>query len=388
MKILDRYIARELIGPFIFGVAAFTLIFISGQYLFKLTSFVAKGAPLADVLELLVLRMAPVVVLTFPMATLLATLLSFGRLSGDMEVVAMMAGGTSFMRIAIPAFIMGLLVSVLGLFANEQLVPPAGRAVRQIEARIVDALRAEGADIAAPTKGRSFVIQDTEGGQLKRLVIAGGFDFSEQRLDRVTYLEYAGKPGQAPHVVAMVEADRAFWDPKLKDRWVFKDGVFRWLGEGPAPRKGQPGESYRSTLAFKEQSFRLNKTPRQIVAEGKDAEEMSYGELRGYIGNLREQGASLKTLRELEVDLYNKLAIPFTSTVFALIGAPLGLRRLRGGAAVGLGVSILIIFCYYVLWHSLSVLGENGQLSPALASWLANIVGLGVGGALVLRSAN
>jgi lipopolysaccharide export system permease protein len=74
--------------------------------------------------------------------------------------------------------------------------------------------------------------------------------------------------------------------------------------------------------------------------------------------------------------------------VFALIGTPLGLRRLRGGAAVGLGVSILIIFCYYVLWHGTAVLGDNGQLPPLLASWLANMVGLGVGGVLVVRAAN
>src|SRR4051812_10673913 len=135
MKILDRYIARELIGPFIFGVAAFTLIFISGQYLFKLTSFVAKGAPLVDVMELLVLRMVPVVVLTFPMATLLATLLSFGRLSGDMEVVAMMAGGVSFVRVATPPLLMGLLVSGGGGFAHELFGAPPGRATKQGEGR-------------------------------------------------------------------------------------------------------------------------------------------------------------------------------------------------------------------------------------------------------------
>src|SRR5437588_1283689 len=148
MKILDRYIARELLGPFLFGVAAFTLIFISGQYLFKLTSFVAKGAPLMDVVELLALRMVPLAVVTFPMATLLATLLSFGRLSGDMEVVAMMAGGVSFGRIAVPAFVMGLLVSLLGLFANEVLVPPAGRAVKRTEARVAQALGNRNADLA------------------------------------------------------------------------------------------------------------------------------------------------------------------------------------------------------------------------------------------------
>src|SRR5437763_4622109 len=135
MKILDRYIARELIGPFLFGVATFTLIFISGQYLFKLTTMVARGASLVDVTELLALRMVPLAIVTFPMATLLATLLSFGRLSRDMEVVAMMAGGISFVRIAMPAFIMGLLVSVAGLLANELLVPPAGRATKHTEER-------------------------------------------------------------------------------------------------------------------------------------------------------------------------------------------------------------------------------------------------------------
>ena len=387
MKILDRYIARELIGPFAFGVAAFTLIFISGEYLFKLTSMVASGAPLLDVAELMALRMVPLAIVTFPMATLLATLLSFGRLSGDMEVVAMMAGGVSFMRIAVPAFAMGLLVSIFGLFANQVIVPPAGRAVNRTQARIIRRLGASGATVAAPTSGRSFVIQDYAGGQLEHLVVAGGFNFAARRLDHVTYLEYKGRPG-ARHVVVMVEAERAYWNPQQPDHWVFENGFMRLFGEERAAAGAKSAAAYLYSGSFTSESLVLNKTPQQIVAEGKDPEEMSYQELRQYIANLRDQGASLKTLRELEVDLSNKLSIPFTSMVFALIGTPLGLRRLRGGAAVGLGVSILIIFCYYVLWHATSVLGENGQLSPALASWLANLVGLGVGGVLVTRAAS
>src|SRR5438270_11515973 len=125
MKLLDRYVARELFGPFVFGVGAFTLIFLSGQYLFKLTTMLAQGASLLDVAELLALHMVPLAILTFPMATLLATLLSFGRLSGDMEVVALMAGGVSFARVALPAVPMGLRVSAFGLFATVRPVPPA-----------------------------------------------------------------------------------------------------------------------------------------------------------------------------------------------------------------------------------------------------------------------
>lgn len=387
MKLLDRAIARELLGPFIFGVAAFTLIFISGQYLFKLTTMISQGAPVLDVVELLALHMVPLAILTFPMATLLATLLSFGRLSGDMEVVAMMAGGVSFGRIAVPAFLMGLLVSLFGLFANELLVPPAGRAVKRLETRIGQALGTQSADLA-PTNGRSLVIQDNEGGQLARLVVAGGFDFAARRLNGVTYLQYGGAPGPGRHVVVLVQAARAYWNPQEKDHWVFENGSTNWLGEERPGTTTPATGAYHSSYSFVRQSFQLNKTPRQIAAEGKDPDEMSYQELARYIANLRDQGAPLKTLRGLQVALANKLSVPFTSMVFALIGTPLGLRRLRGGAAVGLGLSILIIFCYYVLWHGMSVLGENGQLPPVLASWLANLVGLGVGGALVVRAAN
>jgi lipopolysaccharide export system permease protein len=387
MKLLDRYVTRELLGPFVFGVAAFTLIFLSGQYLFKLTSMVAQGAPLLDVIELLALHMVPLAILTFPMATLLATLLSFGRLSGDMEVVAMMAAGVSFVRIAVPAFVMGVLVSMFGLFANEVLVPPAGRAVKRTEARIAQTLGDQNADIA-PAGGRSFIVPDYEGGELARLVVAGGFDFAARRLDRVTYLEFGGPGGPGRHVVVMVEAEHAYWNPQERDHWVFENGFTHWLGERHPGTTPTGNETYHSSYSFVRQTFQLKKTPRQIAAEGQDPESMSYQELSRYITNLRDQGASLKTLRDLELNLYNKLSVPFTSMVFALIGAPLGLRRLRGGAAVGLGVSILIIFCYYVLWHGTSVLGDNGQLPPVVASWLANMVGLGVGGALVVNAAN
>jgi lipopolysaccharide export system permease protein len=384
MKLLDRYIARELLGPFLFGVAAFTLIFLSGQYLFKLTTMVAQGASLLDVAELLALHMVPLAILTFPMATLLATLLSFGRLSGDMEVVAMMAGGVSFVRIAVPAFLMGMLVSGFGLFANELLVPPAGRAVKRTEARVARALSPDNPALA-PTGGRSYLIPDYSGGELQRLVIADGFSLAAGRLDHVTYFEFRGRPRR---VVVIVEAEHAYWRPQERDSWVFENGETRVLEEDTSRSRNPGAESYRSSYTFLHQEFQLNKTPQQIVAEGQDPEEMSFQELRRYIANLRDRGASLKTLRDLEVNLYNKLSVPFSSMVFALIGTPLGLRRLRGGAAVGLGISILIIFCYYVLWHGLAVLGENGQVPPALASWLANIVGVAVGGALVARAAS
>src|SRR5437867_457651 len=174
MKILDRYIARELIGPFLFGVAAFTLIFISGQYLFKLTSMVARGASLP------------------------------------------------------------------------------------------------------PVSGRSFVVQDYANGELEHVVIAGGFDFAARRLDQVTYLQYKGKSHSERHAVLLVEAQRAYWDPEQRDRWVFENGYTYWLEPEHSANSGSPTDRYSGRLSFTRESLYLNKTPQQIVAEGKDSEEMSF----------------------------------------------------------------------------------------------------------------
>src|SRR5207249_8441054 len=124
----------------LFGIAMFTSLFVAGQFLFRLTSFVAQGAPLPQVLALFGLRLVPMVVLTFPMAVLLATLLAYGRLSGDMEITAMAAGGIPFARIAVPAFLLGLIVSVAALGIDELVVPRTSRTSEQLEAGIAKAL--------------------------------------------------------------------------------------------------------------------------------------------------------------------------------------------------------------------------------------------------------
>jgi lipopolysaccharide export system permease protein len=142
MKLLDHYIARELIAPFLFGVGAFTSIFIASQLFFKLTAYLAKGAPLPEIAGLFVVRLAPMIVFTFPMAMLLATLLAYGRLSGESELIAMLACGIPFLRTAVPAFVAGALVSATGLAMNEFVVPHAGRAGEQLELRILERLRA------------------------------------------------------------------------------------------------------------------------------------------------------------------------------------------------------------------------------------------------------
>ena len=94
LRLLDRYVLKELLYPFVFGIAAFSSIFIASTMLFKITQYMTKyGAPLETVARLFMYNLPEVINYTFPMSMLLAALMAFGKLSGSSEITAMKAGG-------------------------------------------------------------------------------------------------------------------------------------------------------------------------------------------------------------------------------------------------------------------------------------------------------
>jgi len=99
---------------------------------------------------------------------------------------------------------------------------------------------------------------------------------------------------------------------------------------------------------------------------------MSYNELKGRI-EAYERTQFMDTT-EMRVGLAMKTSLPFASFFFAIIGASFGLTNNRSGAFIGFGVSILIIFIYYVMMSLFTALGKSGFLPPMLAAWAQNII--------------
>jgi len=389
-KLLDRYVMGELLGPLFFGWTLFIVLFVFSVNLFKLAQLAARGAAFDVVGEMLGLRVVLASVYCLPMAMLLAGLLAFGRLSGDSEVVAMQASGIPNLRIIRNAFLLGLLLSIAGIAINEYVIPPAGRRLQTLEDGVKKALKGKILDDLADQK--AFIIQDYDGGKLSRVIIAKRFEASEPPrpalMRGVTYMQY-----EKGEVQMLVEADRAEWIGDDKDHpgrqwWRFIEAKTQ-LMDRVTPGKKVVWES-------SDMKFYLNKPVQQVQAEQKDADEMTYRELKRYIQDIRSHGAGgwaggkvekqRRVIRELEVDLERKLAVPFAALVFALIGAPLGIRKQRSTTGVGIGLSILVIITYYIGMSFLSVMGQNGQLGPMEAAWGCNAAGLLVGLFLTWRS--
>jgi lipopolysaccharide export system permease protein len=105
-----------------------------------------------------------------------------------------------------------------------------------------------------------------------------------------------------------------------------------------------------------------------------------------YLDVLRAK-ADFKALNTFQIRIQQKLALPFVCTIFAIIGSAVGIRPQRGGKATSFGVSLLLIFGYYLIMTVMGGLGEVGYLSPFLAGWIPNILGVAVGVYLLTKTA-
>ncbi len=356
MRILDRYLIREMSGPFLFGVLAFVLLFVSANILFKLTQLISDlGLSLWTASELFLLWLPGFVVYTFPLATLVAVLITFGRLGGDSELVAIYAGGIGFRRLVVPMLAAGLIVSLATAALNELVAPAcSGRAdhiVRAATAR------------AGKGSQDNVFLKEMSGQEVTQLVYADRLDVSSGELLHPTIVWFEkGRP-------AMVTvADRGRWQ-----------GGAWWLYHG-SHKSLQPDQL--ASTSFERTVVDFHTSPKEMVQQVRSPEEMTYRELRDYI---RYALSHRLPTTVLELTLYQKLAIPFASLVFALIAPPLGMRSHRGSSAIGLGIAILIGFGYYVIWNYLSIVAQQGALAPFWAAWLPDLVAGAIGLGLVLR---
>ncbi|KAF0133892.1 MAG: Permease YjgP/YjgQ family protein [Candidatus Saganbacteria bacterium] len=349
-KTIDKYIFKELIDPFIFGLLSFSLILSASMVLFELTrAVVLQGMPMFIALKLFIFRLPSVVVYIFPMATLLAALLGFSRLSKDSEITAFKASGISLFRLMVPVVVMGLAISIITLLFYEIVVPESNKMSKNImmEFATKKTIKIE----------ENIFVPEFENGELKRIFYARRM--KGDILEGIIVSEFfQGRLSQ------IINAFSAEWG---ENQWVFSKGTIYLLSE--------EGE-YKHLIKFDKQKIAIKYSPKELSNQDKSPDDMSISELRQYIPLKEKMGVKVT---DYKIQLNMKMSIPFACLVFALLGAPLGISPRRVSSSVGLGFSIIVIFIYYVLMFTSVAFGELEVLSPPVAAWLPNIITGGIG---------
>lgn len=360
MHKLDRYVLREMIGPFVFGVGAFVIVLVSVDLLYDaLKLIVREGYSAGAVAQAFLYRIPQTVALTLPMATMFSTLMAIGRLSGDGELVAMRAGGVGFMRIAAPILFVGLVVSGVAFAFNEAIVPQANAASRRLLAEMTTQVAAEQGYLRfwMPEKGR-----------LERVVTAEHFDPATNTMKDVSIVEYhAGK----------------FWQSFVAEKAVWQGEIIK-LQDVEHTQQTSQGPMTEKVARLE---YEVGKAPWQIKQLRKKPEDMTLVELRERIylhQQLLAPAQQRKDLIILREHYQIRLAAPWCALGFALVGVALGRRPQRTSTGVGLGVSLVIILAYYIIFNVSRIIGEQGTLPPALAAWLPNFILFATGGGLLI----
>lgn len=355
MRLIDRYIIREVAGVFLFGVAVFTSLLLVNHLFFLARVTAEVGIAIRTSLELLLLRVPYLAAFALPMSMLLAALLAFGRLSDRNEISAMRTSGWSLSRIATPVLVVGALVTGLSLSLTEFVVPGT-------EARYRD-LFAEAVQSPERRIQRDVLFREPISG-VESVFYARSLDMRDGTMWQVVITQFLdGRP------VRLIEAESARYGP---GGWVLHNGILYLLG-------GASGVTTR----FDEMHVALRRTPEQMAAPRRDPAEMTIRELRRQIATLRAAG---ENVLRYAINLQLKLALPASSLIFALLAVPLGLRPHRSGRTTGLALTVLVLLGYYVAMSITVTLGERGQLAPLLAAWIPNL-GVAAAGVYLLFTA-
>jgi lipopolysaccharide export system permease protein len=364
--ILDRYMVAELVGPFSFGLSAFTLIYAATDLLAISRLVSDQHAPVLAAIGYFLWQLPMIVVTVAPIAMLFGMLLAVQRLSAESEITALKAGGIGLVRTVTPLLVLGVIVSVVVFVLQEGLVPFAND---QAVALREDALK----HVGAFGGGSHTVISLLPAGG-EQITYFRGYEQATQTLLNVTIVTY----GSDKRPQAILFSERGHYDPPS---WTFENAsIYRFDADGALTATSQD-PSARIDIGEKP-------TELQQRATDNNRETMSRSQIREIIASGQ---LSPQETRNYQTTYEEKLARPFACFVFTLIAAPFGLRPARGGGTgFGFALSLGIAFLYFVIASISSAVFSSfpgGYLTSALGAWLPNVIFTMIGAAFLLRAA-
>lgn len=281
--------------------------------------------------------------MVLPAAVLFATVFAIGGLTRHSEITAAKASGISFYRLIAPIFVGAIIATILGLVLGE-LAPITNKK----RAELLESKR------GVVRNDRYNFAYAADGGRVYKI---GGLHLMEQSIDGMVTERKGNGPDYPSYVIS---ARGARYKP---DRgWMISNGAMHVI----------PDSLSNITFSFDSLVDRhFTEPPRQLTLSQKAPTDMGFRELGRFITSMERSGAQVN---ELRVERMLKLAIPFTSIVILLFGAPLATSTQRGGAAYGIGLSLATTVVFLMLIQLTKGIGGKGIIPADLAAWLPSII--------------
>ncbi|MFC1526021.1 LptF/LptG family permease [Candidatus Latescibacterota bacterium] len=420
MTALSRYVLRQHLRPFLFGLALIVFVLILDVILQMMDQVISKGLGALVALELFVYNLAWIIALAVPMAVLVAVLMAFGRLAADNEIMAVKSGGIGLMRLLWPVLgAAGILAALMVLF-NDRVLPDWNHQARTIASNL-------------KRRKAALVLKQKEGVFIRDLgaysLLVHEVDSQANMLRGITLYD-TGRPGTP--VTLRADSGRVeILDDGAYVRLSLHGGEYHRLDEDDPQRfyRGsferqivhirdaqRPFDQYQSSYrsdremdiaAMRRAVADQQRDWRQTVAAMDSSVAAFVAEATGDASQWEEDdGGLVQESRDLRrrlgkqlrlndnrqrranaylVEIHKKFSIAVACLVFALLGAPLGMLVRGRGAAVSVAISLFFFFAYWMFLIGGEELADRGFVPPAAAMWAPNVV-FGLLGAALMRA--
>jgi lipopolysaccharide export system permease protein len=444
--IVERYIARNYVGPFFFSLSIITFVFIMDFILRYIDLFLNKGVAFHIVLQTFVLSLGHMFALIIPMAVLPATLMTFGNLASENEITAMKASGISLYRMILPGLVMSTFLAAGMILYNNHVLPESNHRLLNLlidinkkkptveikENVFIDSF--EGYKIFVRHKNdKTGEIRDVQifesdnKGTLTKTITAekGRLEYLEGRhilrfelenaqvheMPRGTDPSTYRRTVMKTYVMNIKDIDRSLKRSERSyrgDREMSAQQMRDKIGDirndiigTRAQMAGMAAKQVWDLLSLLDPAVRdsvLGPPPKEFSKGGEAAsvnpanprrtdqkEAARVSTTRKALESQVEIGKSyVRQIDRYRVEIHKKYSIPFACIVFVLIGSPIAIRLGRSGMNMAIGLSMLVFLVYYICLIGGEKLADRQILSPVVAMWVPNVF-FGVAAVFLIR---
>jgi LPS export ABC transporter permease LptG len=362
VRLLDRYIIRNFVQPYIYCIVGFLSIWLIFDISDNISTLLDERVPLISVVQFYMAQMPQVLVILLPVSLLLALLFALGKMSRANEIVSMLTAGVSVPRVLVPLMGLGLLTTAASFALNYSLGPHAEIARKQF---LEDNARRQEMGISGQifrnrTDNRTWFIQH--------------FKLNGNRFETVQILQQ----NENDEITRSYLATRAIYEPETK-KWRLE--LVKVIDYDAA------GNIVHDELLPVIEISDWSETPYRLSSANVRAEFLSIPELREYLHFNSDFPETL--LAPFATHLQYRIALPWTCLIVVFIAAPLGIGYSRRGIFTSVAIAIVLVFSMNFLTHLFLALGEGDRISPWAAAWTPNIIFAVIGLYLLhLRSTN
>lgn len=429
---------QSTVGPFFFGLFTTTFLLMIDVLYRYVDMFVSKGVPFTVATKVLILSLGFTLALSVPMSVLIAVLMGIGQLAGDNEITAMKTGGLSLWSVVRPMVLIGVLIGGALTAFNHWVYPESNHTLvnllydirrsspmMDIRERMFTNLN-EHTTIFVESKndadgritGVSIIEKDRDGSLGPRITTAEwGLILPDPATNALILELHDGEIHDMPDP----EQPTKYQITRFERQQLRLDDMKRDLGSSDRSTRGdremnlsdlrdaarvqtdKQAESYQHVANLNAEVVRwqynlLDPTARQAVLGNRKANPSErrtrFIATRRKLKHAATQSKAQSTILESHqrrankymVEFHKKLAIPFACVVFTLLGVPMAVTTSRSGKSVSISLAIGVYLIYYLCLLGGEKLSDRGFMDPALAMWSGNILLLGMGIPLFIRS--